>query len=83
MTAMCSKCGGRMEEGITTAYGLLATDLGPAKGPKLVFIVPGAPISLNPVKAFAQGLADEPSDRLYPIRGVRCSQCGLLELYAS
>lgn len=83
MTTTCGRCGGRMDAGVTTAIGLLFGRVSSAEGPKLVFIVSGAPISSNPIKAVAQGLADEPSDRSYPIRGLRCSQCGLLELYAS
>jgi hypothetical protein len=83
MSTTCGKCGGCMEEGVTTAAGLIFSRLSSEEGSKLVFIVPGTPNSMNPVKAFTQGLAGEPSDRVYPIRGVRCAQCGLLELYAS
>jgi len=47
------------------------------------FLVPGAPISPNIIKAFKQGLADEPSDKLFRIKGLRCQKCGFLELYAT
>jgi hypothetical protein len=33
------------------------------------------------VKAFKQGLADDPSNDPYRIEGLRCTQCGFLELY--
>ncbi|MGE5609254.1 MAG: hypothetical protein ACM359_08370 [Bacillota bacterium] len=76
MNRTCPKCGGQMEAGITT------TLRGIEEVP-LHFIVPGESTSANPVKAFMQGLAGAPSDRIYFIKGFRCSQCGFLELYAS
>jgi hypothetical protein len=83
MSVACSKCGGSMQEGVTTAFGLHGSSMTSSEGSQLVFIVPGAPVSLNPIKAFAQGLADEPSDQIFRISGLRCSECGLLELYAT
>ncbi|GMU20700.1 MAG: hypothetical protein AMXMBFR13_07960 [Phycisphaerae bacterium] len=83
MTDICGKCGGRMESGVTTVLGLIGNPAVASEGSKLVFIVPGAPASANPIKAFAQGLADQPSDRIYRIQGMRCGQCGYLALYAT
>jgi hypothetical protein len=76
----CSKCGGRMEAGFTTAIGLMGTRS--EQDPRLTFVVPGNPVSPNPLKAFVQGLRDEPSDRVFPITGVRCVSCGAVELCA-
>lgn len=83
MTAICGKCGGDMEEGMARVPGTIGGGgLNSQEGPNLYFIVPGTPPDPNPLKAFAQGLADEPSDRPYRIRGMRCAQCGFVELYA-
>lgn len=53
-----------------------------SRAPHLVFVVLGSMTSLNPIAALKQGLADEPRNRTYGIRGFRCSQCGALEFYA-
>lgn len=82
METKCPKCGGQMLPGTTTARGLWDDRVMPRDEPSLLFIVPGTPTSPNPIKAFAQGLADEPADRALPIVGLRCSNCGFLELYA-
>jgi hypothetical protein len=47
------------------------------------FVRPGVPTSANPVKAFAQGLGEEPADQLFPIAAFRCVRCGRVELYAA
>ena len=61
MADTCPKCGGEMEAGIATAFGLLGD---PRKDePRLQFVVPGVPTSLNPITAFKQGLNDEPANR--------------------
>jgi hypothetical protein len=73
MRPKCGLCGGRLEEGYTSTHGNRS-------GP--TFIVPGVPTSMNPLKAIAQGLADEPTDRAYAIKGWRCQDCGRLELFA-
>jgi hypothetical protein len=81
MTTMCPKCGGTMERGFTTAFGLFGGDKSEAQEGQLLFIVAGTPTSRAPVKAFRQGLSDEPANRGYRIVGARCSECGFLEFY--
>jgi hypothetical protein len=68
-----------MERGSTITRGLFGSES--AKPPQVLFSIPGTPTSLNPIKAFQQGL-NEPGDRHYGIAGVRCSACGYLEFYA-
>jgi len=46
------------------------------------FVRPGTPTSANPVKAFLQGVRDEPGDQLLPLQAYRCTGCGRVELYA-
>jgi hypothetical protein len=82
MTTTCPKCSGSMERGFTTAAGLIGGDKIGARQAQLLFVVPGTPTSPNPVRAFKQGLSDEPSTSSYPIVGARCSRCGFLEFYA-
>ncbi len=82
MDKICGKCGGSLEAGFTTAVGLIGGDKAGAREPQLVFVVPGTRSSANPIKAFQQGLADEPTNRVYGIIGSRCSGCGALDLYA-
>jgi len=49
----------------------------------LKFLIQGSQTPLNPVKAFQQGLRGEgKADQLYEVAGMRCSECGYLELYA-
>ena len=81
MAMSCPKCGGDMERGFATASGLIGGAGLEQREARLVFAVPGTPTSLNPLKALKQGLADEPSTRVYRINGERCSACGFLELY--
>jgi hypothetical protein len=50
---------------------------------ELLFVRPGAPTSGNPVKAFRQGMAGEPTDEAIPVTAWRCPQCGCLELCAA
>ena len=82
MSKNCGKCGGSLEAGIVTAIGLVGGAVIDHREPRMIFVVPGSPTSLNPVKAFQQGLAQEPATRVYGISGFRCSLCGVLELYA-
>ena len=82
MSKNCGKCGGSLEAGIATAIGLVGGAVIDHREPRMLFVVPGSPTSLNPVKAFQQGLAQEPATRVYGISGFRCSLCGVLELYA-
>jgi hypothetical protein len=62
-----------MERGFTLPEAFL--------GREVLFVVPGTTTSFNPVEAFRQGTAGEPSDRRYQLVGVRCSSCGFVELY--
>ena len=51
--------------------------------PKMQFLIPGSPTPSNPIKAFQQALhGEETADRRYDLIGMRCSDCGHLELYA-
>jgi predicted RNA-binding Zn-ribbon protein involved in translation (DUF1610 family) len=81
MTHPCPHCGIEMEAGTATPRGMIV----PAAGaePRLVFVVPGTPTSGNPIAAFKQGMAGEPDDRAYLIRGYRCPSCGRVELFAT
>ncbi|MCE9547200.1 MAG: hypothetical protein K8T25_17140 [Planctomycetia bacterium] len=83
MNPPCPKCGGEMEAGIATAHGLVLQTLVPEETPRLCFRVLGERTSANPITALKQGLADEPTHHDYGVRGVRCSQRGFLELYAT
>ncbi len=82
MDNMCPKCSGKMEAGVATAYGLIGGAATPNDESRLVFVVSGKPTSSNPVKAFKQGLANEPADVSFWIKGLRCTRCGFLELFA-
>jgi len=82
METTCPKCGGATAAGVAGAEGLLFAPARSADEPRLTFTVLGTPTSSNPVKAFAQGMADEPATRRFLVRGLRCSHCGFLELYA-
>jgi hypothetical protein len=77
----CGKCGGGLEEGFTTALGLDGGSGVEGTRTRLVFVVPGGPTSMNPIRAFRQGMAHEPGGRHYGIVGSRCARCGSLELY--
>jgi hypothetical protein len=47
------------------------------------FVRPGVPTSANPVKAFMQGLHEEPEDKPLTLEAFRCVGCGRVEFYAS
>jgi hypothetical protein len=77
----CPKCGGALERG-SLGIGKVPPGMDDAI---LQSSIPGIKTSWNPVKAFAQGLSDEPGDRIYPLAElscVRCQGCAYLELYA-
>ena len=83
MNNACPKCGGTMQVGIASAEGLLFGSKASEGQPRLLFVTLGEATSMNPVKAFKQGLAGEPTNQGFLIRGLRCATCGYLELYAT
>ena len=87
MDKHCVACGGQLESGSVRARN---TGSGVLGGPELgmvvtafAFVRPGIPTSSNPIKAFAQGLREEPDEQLLPLQAYRCTQCGRIELYAT
>jgi hypothetical protein len=81
MDKTCGKCGGRMEAGVTKPDRVYLRGASVGSQAGLVFIVPGAKTSMNPITAFKQGLSSEESSRGYRVEGFRCSSCGFLEMY--
>jgi hypothetical protein len=79
----CPKCGGAMEAGVASAEGLLFGSKASEGVPRLIFVTTGTSTSRNPIKAFQQGLAEEPANQSRLIRGFRCASCGYLEFYAT
>ena len=77
----CHRCGEVMEDGYATAQGLIGGNPPPGE-PKLVFVVPGGKTSVNPIKAFQQGLQGDRANEAYMLRGYRCPSCGTVELIA-
>lgn len=77
----CHRCGEVMQDGYTTALGLIGGIL-PKDDPKLLFVIPGERTSGNPIKALMQGLQGDQTSRAYLLRGYRCPQCGTVELIA-
>ena len=86
MERHCVACGGELEAGALRARNTAAGPLGTPELGMVVsafaFIRPGTATSANPVKAFLQGLRDEPGDQLLPLEAFRCPGCGRVELYA-
>jgi len=86
MDKQCVGCGGRLEAGAIRAQNTATgTDL-PQLGmvvTAFAFVRPGTPTSANPLKAFAQGLRDEPGEQLLPLEVFRCTACGRVEVFAS
>ena len=80
MEIQCKRCGGPMEAGYPTARGIQNYMSGK---PDLAFAVRGEPSSVNPLKAFKQGLEDAKADVYYLMEGYRCSSCGAVELFAN
>ena len=83
MNTACEKCGGRTETGVATAEGLIFQVMIPIEKARLLFVVPGVPTSVNPLRAFKQGLSDEPATRGFRIEGSRCTACGHLAFFAT
>jgi len=85
MEKQCIACGGRLEPGSIRARNMD----GPLGAPEMgmvvsafAFVRPGTPTSPNPVKAFVQGLRDEPGEQLLPLEAFRCTACGRVEVFA-
>ena len=83
MNGTCPKCGGTMQVGVATAEGLMAGWMAEEEQARLIFVTLGNVTSKNPIKAYKQGLADEPANQCFRIRGERCANCGYLELFAT
>jgi hypothetical protein len=79
----CHRCKEIMEAGYAT-WTIAHIGVGPPESPRtpLVFVVPGEPTSINPVKAFQQGLQGDRASKAYGLRGYRCPACGTVELIA-
>jgi hypothetical protein len=86
MEKSCIACGGQLESGSLRARSMGDTvHAGPQMGvvvKTFAFVRPGVPTSGNPVKAFVQGLHDEPDDQPLTLQAFRCVGCGRVELYA-
>jgi hypothetical protein len=70
-----------MERGYTTAQGLFGQETVSRHKSRLMFLVSQVATSLNPIKAFQQGMSGAPKQREYHIVGARCSNCGFLEFF--
>lgn len=81
MNTTCSKCGGTMQKGYTTAEGLMGVDRISKHVSRLQFLVSDEATSLDPIKAFQQGASGAHERRMYRMEGLRCSKCGFIELY--
>jgi hypothetical protein len=80
MDRQCIACGGQLETGALGARN--TSTVSDLSDTGFAFIRPGVPTSSNPVRAFVQGLHDEPGDQQLPIVAFRCVKCGRVELYA-
>jgi hypothetical protein len=87
MEKRCVGCGGQLEPGAIRARNL---EGGVHTGPLMAVVVgafafvrPGVPTSANPIKAFLQGLHEEPGDQPLALEAFRCLGCGRVELYAT
>jgi phage FluMu protein Com len=81
----CHHCNELMEDGYTTWTHTRFVGTPPVGSRHLnllVFVVPGEPTSINPVKAFKQGLQENAASKAYELRGYRCPKCGTVELKA-
>jgi hypothetical protein len=83
MTTTCSKCGGTMEKGYTTAEGLMVGETVTRHRSQLLFLVSDAATPLDPIEAFKQGFSGNHPRRMFRMEGFRCSKCGLIELYGT
>jgi hypothetical protein len=80
MDRKCVRCGIVLEAGSLRAReGPMTISL--AK--EFFFDRPGTPTSRNPIEAFRQGMAGEPSAEALPVTAWRCPRCGLVELCAT
>lgn len=85
MNSKCTKCGGPIQSGLLQARNASSITDFAEPGTRVMrfcFVLPGTPISWNPITAFKQGLAEEPSDQLFPLVARRCTECGYVEMYA-
>ena len=76
---ICSKCGGVMMQGLIRQRDIAGVPV------TLEFAIPGVRTSMNPFKAYKQGLAHEPEEKVQvfgELIGFRCQSCGYLDLYA-
>ena len=81
----CPKCDGEMEPGSLKLFNSQIEDDFRGGLVRIGFVVPGTKTSLNPLKAFMQGLEGQPEDRVHDLSEVtslRCRNCGFLEFYA-
>lgn len=51
--------------------------------PRLAFVVPGEPTAANPMTAFKQGIEDVKRSEAFLLCGMRCAECGAVELFAT
>lgn len=75
----CLRCSEVMVRGALRNHGAPPTQI------RAAFVVPGVPTSLNPIRAFKQGLADEPRDEVFQLQEIACllcRACGYLEMRA-
>jgi hypothetical protein len=79
MNRTCVRCGVALEAGWLHGREGYSTI---ALAKEFTFIRPGTPTSANPIEAFRQGMAGEPSDEALPVTAWRCPKCGLVELCA-
>jgi hypothetical protein len=85
MEKRCVGCGGQLESGSLRGRNMGEVHAGPQMGvvvKTFAFVRRGVPTSANPVKAFIQGLHEEPDDQPLTLEAFRCVGCGRVELYA-
>jgi len=91
MTKKCPACEGELEAGAIRARNTNTLMPDSAVGKQELFMIvaafafvrPGVPTSANPVKAFLQGLREEPGEQALPLVAYRCTGCGRVELYTT
>jgi len=74
----CPKCGCAMEQGGLGLRNLPVVTPGLLVGGVQIVFETGEKTSLNPLKAFTQGLHDDPGDRVHNLSqmtGFRCDTC--------
>jgi len=70
----CPKCGGPVQGGHVDETAFVQS--------QIIFVVPGEPTHKSFVAAVVQGMRDSAPDRRYALRGLRCADCGFIELFA-